>query len=539
VKRRALGAPLVRAQLWAAIVIGLATRAALAAPTDDLADPPPATPPRADTPPAATAPPNSPASSPAPPAVPTAPPPTDAEDEPMPPALPPVPAPKPRPPVPARQPLVAQPPSPAPPPPAAPGPVPWPTVPSGQSSDAGNGVARPAVVAAPTPAGPSGAYSLSGRTQVGFYGEAQLFVDAESNKTARLPEVVFSVTHRPTDWFRIVAALEADDGTSLALQQAFFEIAPTPFIGLRAGLMIVPLGLANLVPEPAMTLTVDRPLTDQLIVPSIWRELGVGIFGELGPGLRYQGEVLSGLDGRGFSAEAPLWGGRGDGSGIAVHDAAFAGRLELVDRPPGLVIGGGGYYGNATAGLEALGGLHVGVLEADARYHRFGFDLRAEVARLYIVNSYLVNNYLGLLGQDAVPARGRGFYLQGGYDLLRLGGLDTKQELVMFAGYENVDARSEMSQFNYNPPAITGPGQLAPEAPSPIQQFVRGGIDYRPWPAIALKADVQVAIGADGPVPAAPMVVAGAPGTPRPIGADVADAARGRTRVGLALAFSF
>jgi hypothetical protein len=33
--------------------------------------------------------------------------------------------------------------------------------------------------------------------------------------------------------------------------------------------------------------------------------------------------------------------------------------------------------------------------------------------------------------------------------------------------------------------------------------------------------------------------LAGAPGTPRPIGTDVADAARGATRVGLALAFNF
>jgi hypothetical protein len=537
VKNRAAGAPSIRAQLWAAIVIALAARGALAAPSDDLPDPPPAPRQGAGAPPAATgAPPSSAPPSSAPSAVPASAAPTDAEDEPMPPALPPAQVRKPPPPAPVRRPPVVQ------PPPAPAGPVPWPTIaPSAPSADSGPGAGPLVAGVAPAPvaAGPLGVLSLGGSTQIGFYGEGQLFIDAESKKTARLPELVFSISHRPADWFRIVAALELDDGNSLALQQAFFELSPTPIIGLRAGLMIVPLGLSNLVPEPAMTLTVDRPLTDQLIIPTIWRELGVGIFGEIGPGLRYQGEVLSGLDGSRFSAQAPLWGGRGDGRSIAVHDAAFAGRLELANRPHGLVIGGGGYYGNATDGLDALSDLHVGILEADARYHDFGFDLRAEVARLYIVNSYLVNNYLGLLGQDAVPARGRGFTVQAGYDLLRLGGLETKQELVMFAGYENINARSEMSQYNYNPPAITGPGQLAPEAPSPTQQLVRGGIDYRPRPAVALKADLQVQLGSGGPGPAAPMVVAGAPGTPRPIGADVADAARGRTRVGLALAFSF
>ncbi|HZL17822.1 MAG TPA: hypothetical protein VFG23_08760 [Polyangia bacterium] len=402
--------------------------------------------------------------------------------------------------------------------------------------------AEPVAAVAAAPAAPAAqpvAESLARRTRIGFYGQAQLFIDAESNKTARLPELVVSIAHRPNDWLRIVGALEADDASHLALQQAFVEASPEPFIGLRAGLLIVPLGLGNLSPEPTSYLTVDRPLTDQLIVPAVWRELGVGIFGEIGPGLRYQGQVASGLDGTGFSAQAPLWGGRGDGGSLAVHDAAVAGRLELVELPPGLVVGGGGYYGNATDGVRSLSGVHVGVIEADARYKKSGFDLRAEYARLYIVNSYLVNNYLGLLGQDAVPARGYGVYVQGGYDLLELGGLDTPQVLVMFAGYENINQRSQMSQYNYNPPAITGPGQLAPEAPSPSKSLIRGGIDYRPRPSIALKADIQIEVGTEGAAPAAPVVVAGAPGNPRTLGTDVAAAARGGTRIGLALAVSF
>jgi hypothetical protein len=395
-----------------------------------------------------------------------------------------------------------------------------------------------AATSAPLPVAPASSSSL-GRTKVGFYGEGQIFIDEESNTTTRLRRVVLSLDHRPADWLRFVAAVEDENARHVAMQQALVELAPAPAFGFRAGLLIVPIGISNLTPEPTTYLTVDRPLTDQLIVPSTWRELGVGIFGDLGPGLRYQADLLSGLDGSGLSAEAPLWGGRGNGSTFAVHDAAFAGRLELAQLPPGLVIGGGGYYGNATGGLEALAGLHVGVAEADARYHRFGFDLRAEFARLYVVNSYLVNNYLGLLGQDAVPSRGRGFYAQAGYDLLRLADLETKQELVLFAGYENVNPRSETSIYNYNPPSITGAGQPAPSGPSPVKSFARGGIDYRPWAALAIKVDVQVELGTEGPPPAPLMIMPGAPGTPRSLGADLADTARGRTRVGLALAFSF
>lgn len=456
---------------------------------------------------------------------------------PSPPAAPPPPAGAPAAPAAAAKPATVA--SPAPPPAPVPepsGPAPWPTI----SPAAGGGEVAPAPArAAAVPAGPSAFDTFASRTKVGAYGQAELFVDGESNVTARLPLAAVSVEHRPSDAVRLAVAVQVEDGSTVGMQQALVEAEAVRALGFRAGLLIVPIGLGNLAPAPTSYLTVDRPLTDQLIVPSVWRELGVGLFGEVVPGLRYQGALMSGLDASGFSATAPLWGGRGDGASLAIHDAAVVGRIELDDLPPGLVVGGGGYVGGASHGIPALSGVRAGVAEADLRYHNHGVDLTAEYARLYVVNSYLVNGYLGLLGQSAVPARGRGFYVQAGYDLLHLAAPEAKQELVLFAGYENVDARSEMSPFNYNPPTITGPGQLPPEAPSPAKGYLRGGIDYRPLPSVALKLDLQVALDGQGPAAAPPMVMAGAPGTPRPVGADVADAARGTTRVGLALAFNF
>ncbi len=129
---------------------------------------------------------------------------------------------------------------------------------------------------------------------------------------------------------------------------------------------------------------------------------------------------MGGLDASGFTPLAPLWGGRGDGSSLAIHNAAAVGRLELAELPPGLTIGASGYYGGADHGIADLSGVRAGVVEGDLRYHQHGFNIRAEYARLYIINSYLVNDHLGLLGQSAVPARGRGFYVEVGYDVLQL-----------------------------------------------------------------------------------------------------------------------
>jgi hypothetical protein len=134
---------------------------------------------------------------------------------------------------------------------------------------------------------------------------------------------------------------------------------------------------------------------------------------------------------------------------------------------------------------------------------------------------------------------GRGAYAQAGYDVLRLAGGDTRQELVFFAGYENVNPRSAMSSYNYNPPTITPPGETPPGAPSPWKSFVRAGIVYRPLPTLAFKVDLQIALDAEGPPPTAPMTAPGAPGTPRPLDPELAEAARGKSRLGLAMGFSF
>ena len=181
----------------------------------------------------------------------------------------------------------------------------------------------------------------------------------------------------------------------------------------------------------------------------------------------------------------------------------------------------------------------VGIVEGDVRFRGGGVDLRAEYAHAFIFNSYRVNDYLGLLGQDAIPKAGRGVYVQAGYDVLRLAGPDIKQELLLFAGYENVNPRSAMSEYNYNPPAITGPGELAPNDPSPARSFVRGGIVYRPLPELAFKVDLQVALDGEGPPLAPPMTLAGVAGTPRPLDPELALAVRGATRVGLGVGFAF
>jgi len=397
----------------------------------------------------------------------------------------------------------------------------------------------PSETSSASPPAPAPAAKPVTHTHLGAIGEGVVFIDRNHDAEWDLRRLLAVLTHSPTPWLRFQIEAGIEHGDDFAAQQAVVEASPVPAFGVRAGLLLLPLGLVNQRNAPTTYLTVDRPLTDQLIIPTIWRELGAGIFGDVGDGLRYELDVVGGLDGADFAAPAPLAGGRGNGHRIGLDGAAVTGRVELYGRPEGFAMGGGGYYGAASGGQTALDGVTVAVVEGDARFRGGGFEARAEYAQMFIFNSYRINDYLGLLGQDAISKAGRGGYVQAGFDVLHVAGVETRQELMVFAGYENVNPRSAMSSYNYNPPTITGPGGTPPNAPSPPMSFVRGGIDYRPLPELVFKADVQIALDAEGPPPAAPVTLPGAPGTPQPLESNLAQAARGKTRLGLAVGFAF
>jgi hypothetical protein len=416
-------------------------------------------------------------------------------------------------------------------PPRGPSPTPVPT-PAPSSSASSSSPSSPST-------GTETAVPRGRKTHLGALGEGLVFIDRDRNANWDLRRLMAAFTHTPTAWLRFHAVAGIEHADRFAAQQAVIELAPAPAFAVRAGLLLLPLGIINQMNAPNTYLTVDRPLTDQLIIPTIWREVGAGIFGEVAGGLRYELDVLSGLDATGFSAQAPLAGGRGNGDGFGAGGLAFAGRLELFGLPEGFAMGGSGYYGSASGGQQLLDGVNVGIVEGDLRFSGGGFDLRVEYAQVFIFNSYRVNDYLGLLGQDAVAKTGRGAYMQAGYNVLRLGDVETRQELLFFAGYENVNPRRAMSAYNYNPPTITGPGETPPNAPSPDRSFAYGGIVYRPLPELAFKVDLVVALDGAGPPPTTPVPVAGAPGMPRPLEAELAQAARGRSRLGLAIGFAF
>ena len=260
---------------------------------------------------------------------------------------------------------------------------------------------------------------------------------------------VLLVNHRFSDRLRFVGELELEhalvegleDKGELELEQAYLDILFSPAFNVRAGMLLVPVGIINERHEPPVFHGVERPFVDTVIVPTTWFEVGAGLHGELAGRFRYRAYVMAPLDSAEFTAAEGLRGGAQQGSEAQVRNVAWTGRLEYVGVP-GLQIGTSFWRGDSSVTLPRAD-TKVGVIEMDARFRRNRFEGRAQYAHVFIGNADVLNDALGrLTGIDPNIARElRGFYVEGAYRVLPA---RFPHDLAFFARYENFDTQFRM-----------------------------------------------------------------------------------------------
>src|SRR5262249_13831444 len=131
---------------------------------------------------------------------------------------------------------------------------------------------------------------------------------------------------------------------------------------------------------------------DQVVIPSTWREPGVGIFGELADGWRYQLYLVNGFNAGGFTAESAVREGHQEAQ---LAHAGDVGGIVRVDYEPvlGTVLGASAYAGTSGNTL-GIGRVPVGLFDIDARWRHQGWSARAELALLFIGDTEALNQAL-------------------------------------------------------------------------------------------------------------------------------------------------
>jgi len=296
---------------------------------------------------------------------------------------------------------------------------------------------------------------------------------------------VLLVTHSFSDRIRFVSEVEiehalvegGEEKGELELEQAYVDFLLSRRFNVRAGMMLMPIGIINERHEPPVYYGVERPFVDTVIVPTTWFETGAGIHGEFGRGWRYRAFVTAPLNAAEFSADEGIREGKQQGSQANAGRVATTGRLEYVGLR-GLTAGASWWTGRSGFEFRPRFDVPVTVAEADARYSRNRFEGRAQFAQVWIDNADLLNDALTRrVGVDPNIARVlRGFYAEGGYRFIEAARFG---DVGAFVRYENFDTQYRMADGGISLPQFDRDAWVM-------------GATYWPDPDIAIKSDYTV-----------------------------------------------
>jgi len=338
-------------------------------------------------------------------------------------------------------------------------------------------------------------YAKPQGVSIGGYGEAVYDNPSEdrqdgeaSGATDRIDLLrnVLYVGYKFNDSILFNSELEVEHATTgegdeekgeVSAEFAYLDFKPWERVGLRAGLLLMPVGFVNEMHEAPVFHGARRPTVETAIIPSTWRENGAGIFGETGP-VQWRGYVVAGLSSAGFEGSG-IREGRQGGSDSLAENLAVTARADFTGLP-GLLAGASVFTGNSGQGA-AIGGAEIDgrvtLFEGHAQYQWRGLQLRLLGARTRIDDAALINEQNGLAGADSIGECQHGWYAEAAYDLMTLWPAG-RWSVTPFVRYEQLNTQAEV------------PAGFEKDPATDRSVFV-AGIDVKPIPGVVIKADFQ------------------------------------------------
>ena len=320
---------------------------------------------------------------------------------------------------------------------------------------------------------------------VGAYGELTYNQPESLNGELDVQRLVLLLGYKFTDEVQFITEIEFEHVEEVFVEQAFVNYSVASNVSLRGGLMLVPMGIVNEFHEPTTFNGVERPSVDNVIVPTTWREIGVGVTGRFNElSLGYQAYVFNGFKSTSFDGEGGVNGylkgsnglrsGRQKAIRSTIDSPTFSLKFDYYGIP-GLRLGLSGYFGKTQADddVESIDGSNIGIsmIGLDARYAYKKFAARGQFIHASLSNTESYNN---LTSRDLGSAL-QGWYLEAAYNLLAQ---EKKQRLFAFARYEQFDTHAETD------------GPLA-RNDAYNRNDLTTGLSYHIAPGVVLKGDYQ------------------------------------------------
>jgi hypothetical protein len=338
-------------------------------------------------------------------------------------------------------------------------------------------------VAPPQAPAASAGESLSQTGPISGYMDFHLNMPQGEDPRLDFHRFVLLFNHSFTDRLRFIGELEVEhalvegleESGELELEQAYLDFRGKPWLNIRAGMLLAPVGIINERHEPPSYYGVERPFVDTFIIPTTWFDAGAGVHGRLGSGWQYRAYVMAPLDATRITADEGLAEARQKGFLSNVRDVALTGRVEHTGFP-GLNLAASFWRGKTGFNLPRVDS-SVGLYEFDGRYHKGAFGLRGELAHVFVDGAGALNDFQQRSAgvNPNIASQMRGFYIEPSIrPLPRL-----RADIGAFLRYENFDTQYKM------PPGVL-----------PLKQFDRAawvfGGSYFPDPDVVFKIDYTI-----------------------------------------------
>jgi hypothetical protein len=284
---------------------------------------------------------------------------------------------------------------------------------------------------------------------------------------------------------------EVEKGGEVELEQFWIQKSFGRWANIKAGHIVVPVGLNNAYHEPLNFFTVYRPEGENTILPSTWHQTGISFWGKT-KGWRYELQFLAGLNSDNFTNTG--WINKGPGTPTEGEIATKYGTALRIDNYciKGLRIGLSGYYGHAIGnsypnnkdGAESKYKGVVAIGAIDFTYNNYNWIVRGQADYGYLSDAkqlkYFTNRLNGLspFHHSAFVSKNAFAYgIEAGYNVfsqiekLR----QNNQKLYLFGRYEHYNpyaSKTKNTSYDYT-----------------NVQRMAVGINYYPVKQIVVKAE--------------------------------------------------
>ena len=255
---------------------------------------------------------------------------------------------------------------------------------------------------------------------------------------------------------------EIEKGGEVIVEKLAAVFSIHSLLNFRVGHIIVPVGLVSKRHKPQHYFTATRPEAESHLIPTIWHETGVELFGAFGS-LKYQAQIINGLDSTGFSSRHWIVPGHQlRFETVNAEAPAFVGRLDYAFHE-NATVGISGYFGDTAANRpkpDVDFDAHVGIVSLHGFYEVNDVKVRGvflwgtleNADRLSKVNRTLSNNLN--VKRTPIGSSAIGMYIEAGYDVMSFfrTANDVSSTLDVFARYDFYDTMASVEGIIFDNP---------------------------------------------------------------------------------------